>query len=214
MHEATLAMTGAKHLVTKDSGDAGGVEEKLSAAISCGCEGIVIRRPVSEEGHSLAELLDLFAPPKESVESPAFFPLFVDMRGKKVLVIGAGNVAKRRIGILSSYGADITVIAPEVPEAIEGLASACLKRKYQRGDIAAIQPFLVLAASNDRQANHEARQEAGGLDIPISLADCREACTCYFPAIVENTGFIAGLVSKNGDHTGVKKVAEGMRKLL
>ena len=56
--------------------------------------------------------------------------------------------------------------------------------------------------------------EAGSLGTPISVADCREECTFYFPAIVENEAFIAGLVSKNGDHAGVKQTAEKMRQML
>ena len=58
MNIATLKMTGAEYLVTKDSGDAGGFEAKISAARSLGCKVIVIARPVREEGYTLDELLD------------------------------------------------------------------------------------------------------------------------------------------------------------
>ena len=214
MNTATLKMTGAKYLVTKDSGDVGGFEAKVSAARSIGCEIIVIARPVQEEGYSFNELLEIFNIKEKSPETTAVFPFFVDVRGKKILVIGGGNVAERRVNILSSYGADITVISPVVSENIERLASCCLKKKYQTGDIAALKPFLVLTATDDRQANHEAMLEAGSLDIHISVADCREECTFYFPAIMENERFIAGLVSKNGDHSGVKQTAEKIRRLL
>ena len=215
MNAATLKMTGAKYLLTKDSGYVGGFEAKISAALSIGCEAIVIARPVQEEGYSLKKLLEIFNINEDkTMEDTAFFPFFVDIRRKKILVIGGGNVAERRIRILSSYGADITVISPEITENIEKLASRCIKKKYQIGDIAAIRPFLVLTATDDRQANHDAMLEAKSFDIHISVADCREECTCYFPAITENESFIAGLVSKNGDHSGVKRTAEKIRRLL
>ena len=64
MNTATLKMTGAKFLVTKDSGDAGGFEAKVSAAFSLGCEIIVIARPVEdpvqEKTYMFDELLEYF----------------------------------------------------------------------------------------------------------------------------------------------------------
>ena len=136
----------------------------------------------------------------------------MDMTDKHVLIIGGGNVAERRVRILSDFGAKITLISPKATEYIEQTVPRFLKRKYQSGDIAEIAPFLVITATDDRQANHDAMMEARSLDIIISVADSREECTCYFPAIVENESFVAGLVSKNGDHAGVKRVAEIIRK--
>ena len=141
----------------------------------------------------------------------AFFPLFVDMNGRKALVAGGGNVAERRVKVLVSFGADVTVISPEATEYIEHASLSntirLLKRKYKEGDAAAMMPFLIIAATNERQANHDIMTEAKSLNIHVSVADCREECTFYFPAIVENEDYIAGLVSKNGNHSGVKRLA-------
>ena len=60
MNMATLKMAGAKYLVTKESGEAGGFEAKVSAALSLGCEVIVVSRPVQEEGYTFNELLEVF----------------------------------------------------------------------------------------------------------------------------------------------------------
>jgi len=89
-----------------------------------------------------------------------------------------------------------------------------LKRGYRIGDVAEISPFLVIAATDDRQANHEAMKEARALSVHVSVADSMEECTCWFPAVAENDGYIAGIVSKNGDHTGVKRLAKKMREVL
>ena len=153
----------------------------------------------------------------ESTERKAFFPLFVNMSGRKALIAGGGNVAERRIKVLLDFDTNITVISPKVSEYIENAASLgtirLLKRKYTEGDITDMTPFLVIAATNDRQVNHDVMTEAKSLDIHVSVADCREECTFYFPAIADNGAFIAGLVSKNGDHAGVKQMAERMRRL-
>jgi precorrin-2 dehydrogenase/sirohydrochlorin ferrochelatase/precorrin-6A/cobalt-precorrin-6A reductase len=224
MNIATLKMTGAEYLITKDSGDIGGFKEKVSAAAALGCEVIVIGRPVREEGYTLEELVKLFnvkdagSAEKGPQERSTFFPLFIDMNEKKVLVTGGGNVAERRIRILSDFGAKITLISPEVTEYIESLAIEgkieWLNRKYQKGDIIAIKPLLVLAATGDRQTNREVMEEAVSLGIQISVADRREECTFWFPAIAESEKFICGIVSKDGDHAGVKLMAETIRKKL
>jgi precorrin-2 dehydrogenase/sirohydrochlorin ferrochelatase/precorrin-6A/cobalt-precorrin-6A reductase len=220
MNAATLKMTGAKFLVTKDSGDTGGFEEKVSAALSLCCDVIVVARPVEEEGFTFDELLVYFGiddSPKDSPEQ-RMFPLFVDMNGRMVLVIGGGKVAERRIKILADFGPDIYVIAPVVTEYIERAALLKTirlhKRKYKKEDIADIMPFLVIAATDERKVNHQIMTEARALGIQVSVADNSKECTCYFPAIAENKKFIAALVSKNGDHSGLKEMAKKTRELF
>ena len=123
-------------------------------------------------------------------------------------------MAERRIKVLEPFGPEIIVISPEVSEYIKQTASSFHKRKYQEGDIALIKPFLVIAATDDRQVNHSVMVEAKNLDIHGSIADSWEESTCFFPAIAESEGYITGIVSKNGDHKGVKKLAERIRKEL
>ena len=154
----------------------------------------------------------------KATEPAAFFPLFVDMRGEKVLVLGGGKVAERRIQILLPFGAVITVISPAASAYIAQAAAQgtvrLLARKYESGDITNLRPFLVVAATDERQANDEARREAVRLGIPVSVADAREGCTCCFPALAESKAYIAGLISKNNDHAGVRRMAKKIRELL
>jgi len=218
MNTATLLMTGADILVTKDSGDGAGFEEKVEATLGLGRRVIAVSRPVQEEGFSFGELLEIFgAGPVEEVKR-AFFPMFTDMTGRKVLVIGGGNVAERRIGILTSFGAEITVISPEVGGHIKSEAALgairLIEREYEEGDIANLRPHLVITATDRRQVNHCAMREAKSLDIYVSVSDRRDECTCCFPAIAENESFIAGLISKDGNHREVKRMAAKMRREL
>ena len=140
------------------------------------------------------------------------------MSGRKALVAGGGKVAGRRIKVLLDFGADIIVISPETTEYIERTASQgmirLLKRKYTKGDVTALTPFLVIAATSDRRINQQIALEARNLNIHVSVADCREECTCYFPAIADNGAYIAGLISKDGNHAGVKQMAEKIRETL
>ncbi|MCL1836029.1 MAG: bifunctional precorrin-2 dehydrogenase/sirohydrochlorin ferrochelatase [Treponema sp.] len=159
---------------------------------------------------------------RKSEKTPAaagtFFPLFIDMGGRKVLVIGGGKVAGRRIKGLVGFGAEITVITPEAAGYIENAAASkairLIRRKYKKGDVAALMPFFVIAATGSRQVNHAVMAEAKSLDTPVSVADCREECTCFFPAIAESGDYIAGLVSKNGSHRGAAQTAKKIREFF
>ncbi|GBU20671.1 hypothetical protein R80B4_00550 [Fibrobacteres bacterium R8-0-B4] len=148
----------------------------------------------------------------------SFFPLFIDLNGKKILIVGGGNVAERRLKVLASFGASITVISPKITEYIERASSSnmirILKREYEDDDIITINPFLVIAATDDHSVNHSVMIEAKNQNIYVSVADSRDDCTFYFPAIAENEDYIAGLVSKKGDHAGVKRTAEKIREVI
>ena len=216
MNAATLASTGAKVLVTKDSGESGGFSAKVSAALALGCRVVVIDRPEVEKGHTLDELLDIFNIKKSEKEEKLVFPLFIDIKGRKALVIGGGKVASRRIEILKKFGAEITVISPKSTEYIKQAAGRgeidLLEREYKTGDITEQKPFLVLVCTDDRLVNQTATREATGLDILVSVSDDRLECKCFFPAVCENESYTIGIVSKNGDHRGVKILAEKVRK--
>lgn len=138
------------------------------------------------------------------------FPLFVDLRGKKVVVVGAGPIARRRIGVLLEFGADVTVIAPDcdmLPEQVHGV-----RRTYQSGDLDGA--FLAVAATNDRAVNHQIGQDAVKSGIFVTVADCREESTFYFPAICKGGGLVSGVVSQGNAHQKTARAAKAIRALL
>ena len=155
---------------------------------------------------------------KEMQKQRPFFPMFVDMGGRNAVVVGGGNIAERRIKIMIDFGMKITVIAPAVTKYIERATLSqtikLLNRKYQKGDISTISPFLVITAADDRQVNRDVMLEAKELNIPVSVADSRDECSFYFPAIVKNENYTAAVVSNNGNHRGVKETAQKIRELI
>ena len=142
--------------------------------------------------------------------NPFHFPLFVDLHGKKAVVVGGGTIACRRIGVLLDFGASVTVIAPELKEPFADITWE--KRPYAPGDLA--DAFLAVAATDDRDVNRAAGEEARGLGIPISVADCREECTFYFPAVCIGNQVVAGLVSQGDGHAKTAKAAKAVRHTL
>ena len=223
MNRAVLETSKAKFLVTKDSGEIGGFAAKIKAASHCGIHVIVIKRPVSETGLSYRELLHFFHvdisvsnnPPKKSF---SFFPLFVDLREKTILVIGGGSVAQRRIGILHAFGASVILLSPSITPALQKMIDCgeidYLNKKYDSNDIERFRPFLVIAATDDRKVNHAIAQDANRQGVFVIVSDCREECNCYFPAIAGNESFVAGIVSQDGNHQGVRMMAEQIRHIF
>ena len=173
MNAALLRQTGADILVTKDTGASGGFAEKLSAAREVGATVLVIARPRVETGRTLEEMqayladkLGLAEPDQAQEGNLPRFPLFVSLAGKKCVVVGAGKIAARRIGVLKRFGAEVAVIAPEDKAGV-GLTHC---RGYEKSDLSGA--FLAVAATNDRAVNHRIAQDCAARGIPCSVADC------------------------------------------
>ena len=138
------------------------------------------------------------------------FPLFVDLHGKTAVVVGGGAIACRRIRALREFGARVVVVAPRWDDPLEGVTH--LERPYARGDLAGA--FLAVAATDDRGVNYAVGQEARALGIPVSVADRREECTFFFPALCTGAGLVAGVVSAGADHRQTARGARAVREVL
>ena len=83
------------------------------------------------------------------------YPLFLDLAGQRVVVIGAGNVATRKIRTLLAVSAVVTVVSPNASEMIRRLAQTkhirWLRRRYRRGDLRSM--WLAVAATDDLSVN-------------------------------------------------------------
>lgn len=143
-------------------------------------------------------------------QRPPRFPLFLDLSGKRVVLIGGGTIAARRIGTLRMFGCQIVVVSPDLKCSAEGLT--WLQRPYQAGDLEGA--CLAIAATNDRQVNHQVGLDAQAMGIPVSVADCEAECTFYFPAVCAGEDLIAGVVSTGKDHHKTARAAKAIRRAL
>lgn len=204
MNLAMLKQTGASILVTKESGRAGGFGEKLAAAEAAGVQVLIIGRPSAEAGYSLSQVMELcgISEPKNK-EKPRWFPLFTDLKGKHVIIIGGGKIAGRRIKTLVQFECQVTVIAPQGESWLDKYEKEGLlcwdKKPYTIGDIKGAD--LVLAATNSRELNQKIGEESKGLGIPVNVADCKEECDFYFPGIVISGDLVAGVTAGGKNHS-------------
>ena len=213
MNVALLYQTDAQILVTKDTGASGGFAEKLSAACETGATVLVIARPTEEEGMSPAQMQEYLKRrlhlTNRAEEAVPRFPLFVSLADKSALVVGAGKIAARRIGVLKHFGAQVRVIAPEKRAEFE---NEWIARAFEADDLKGV--CLAVAATDDRAVNRQVSVLCAERGIPVSVADCAAESTFFFPAVCEGGGLIAGLVSDGSDHHAVSGMAKRIRALL
>ena len=219
MNLATMGQINAKFLVTKETGKSGGFQEKIDAARKLGTKVILIGRPCKEEGMTLEEMFIYFQ--KEfgitQEEFLSHFPMFISLKNKKVVVIGGGRIATRRVQVLIRYGAELVVIAACQSESIKLLAGenklTLIERNYLPGDLNGA--FMAIAATDDRDVNEKVCNDARKEGIPVNVCDRKELCDFYFPAIFENGEVTGGLISKDGsNHKAAKETAARIREFL
>jgi len=128
-----------------------------------------------------------------------FYPVFLDLRGRRVVVIGGGAVAEQKVRGLIAAGAHVTLVSPDVTPALADLvgrgAIELRPRPYHGGDLAGA--WLAIAASDDRGVNEAVWAEAERLGVPLNAVDDLEHCSFIAPAI-HREGDITIAVSTGG----------------
>ncbi len=116
-----------------------------------------------------------------------FYPVFLNLNGRRCIVIGGGQIAEGKVLKLIDSGAKIVVISPDATQNIREIAGRgdveLNLRKYQTGDLAGA--FLVIAATNDRVVNQEIFEEAESLGVLLNAVDDPPRCSFIAPSIVE-----------------------------
>ena len=141
---------------------------------------------------------------------PFRFPLFVNLAGERVVIVGGGAVACRRAEVLARFGAAVELIAPRCKRQMPDIQWQA--RPYAPGDLAGA--ALAVAATDDRAVNRAVGEEARALGIPVSVADAPEECTFFFPAICTGGELVAGVIGRGDDHARTARAAKAIRHTL
>lgn len=129
-----------------------------------------------------------------------FLPLFHNLKGRTVLVVGGGEIALRKARLLAEAGAVLRVVSPEVEaqlsELVTQVSGQMVIRGYVSSDLYGC--VLAIAATDDEQLNARVSQDAKSLGMPVNVVDSPDLCTVIFPAIVDRSPLIIA-VSSGGD---------------
>ncbi|MCC6366547.1 MAG: bifunctional precorrin-2 dehydrogenase/sirohydrochlorin ferrochelatase [Bryobacterales bacterium] len=138
-----------------------------------------------------------------------YYPVFLDLRGREVLVVGAGKVALRKVKGLLEAGAKVTVVSPQWEEGFAGLDVTLRKRRFRASDVTE-STALVFAATDERKVNHAVAQAAARRRIPANVADAPEECDFLVPARLRH-GDVQIAISTGGRSP---RVAKALREKL
>jgi precorrin-2 dehydrogenase/sirohydrochlorin ferrochelatase len=116
-----------------------------------------------------------------AIAAPLYYPLFLNLSGKKTVVIGGGKVAERKMGPLLKAGAKVTVISPEITKKIARMKQKKMvqhiARLYRKGDLK--EAFLVIAATDSLPVNEQVSRDAPCL---VNVVDTPHLCNCIVPS--------------------------------
>ena len=134
--------------------------------------------------------------------------------GKKVVVIGGGTVAQRRVPVLISHGADVHVVARAATPAVEALAEqqpgiTLSLRDYRDGDLDGA--WYAIAATDDPQVNFDVVAEAERRRIFCVRADAGREGTAVTPASFDYRGLMVGVLA-GGEHRRSAAVRSAIRE--
>jgi uroporphyrin-III C-methyltransferase/precorrin-2 dehydrogenase/sirohydrochlorin ferrochelatase len=126
-----------------------------------------------------------------------YFPLFLKLKDQACLVVGAGEIAARKIDLLARAGANITVIAKEISPSVLGLQETHQLTLVQKTFAAAdLREFrLVVSATDNDATNRLVAKTATEQNIPVNVVDNPELCSFIFPAIIDRSPIIAAVSS-------------------
>ncbi|MFV0885431.1 siroheme synthase CysG [Metapseudomonas otitidis] len=129
-----------------------------------------------------------------------FLPLFHNLQGRHVLVVGGGEIALRKARLLADAGACLRVVAPEIDSQLVALVDQSQglvhRRGYASGDLEGA--VLVIAATDDEPLNAQISRDAQARGVPVNVVDAPALCSVIFPAIVDRSPLIVA-VSSAGD---------------
>lgn len=145
-----------------------------------------------------------------------YFPMFIDISEKKIVVIGGGNIAGRRVGTLQKFSGQIQVVAPEICEEMQSF----LKEGKIRWEKAVYSPEvidgadIVLAATDDAACNEAIVRECRKRGILVNTAHKKELCDFYFPAIAMKEEIVAGITTSGMSHKRARQARESLECAL
>lgn len=117
---------------------------------------------------------------------PLYYPVFLDLRGRRVVVIGGGEMGEEKVSRLLPYEAKVVVVSADVTDEVAGLAVdgeiEWIKRPYRQGDLEGA--FITIVAdTSDEAVNRAVSEEARERNVPLNVADVTHLCTWITPSV-------------------------------
>ncbi len=136
-----------------------------------------------------------------------YLPLFVDVTNRRCLLVGAGEVAQRRLNWLLAAGAHVVVVAPEVGDEVRALCSGrgeVRTREFEPDDVVGM--LLVIAATNDADVNRAVHKAATAHAVLVNTVDDAALSSVIFPSIIHRDPVIVAVSTGGRSPTLARRV--------
>lgn len=142
-----------------------------------------------------------------------FFPLFIDLKNKNILVIGAGKIAFRKVETLLKYSTNITVITKNIKEE-KFLTLRNIDIKIGEFEETLLKDkFLVVAATDNPEFNKYIYELCNSKNILVNNITSKEDMNCRFVSILETTEYQIGISAK-GNPSKSKTLKNKLKNML
>ena len=146
----------------------------------------------------------------------AFYPLYIDLEGKKCVVVGGGDVAERKVASLLECGAEVEVISPELTPGLIKLADEgklrIKGREYESGDLEGA--TLAIVATDNNAVNKEVHREASENRIPVNVVDIPELCSFIVPSTVRRGDLVISISTSGSCPALAKSIRKHLQQLF
>ena len=126
-----------------------------------------------------------------------YFPVFLDLKQRRCLLVGGGDVATRKGRLLAKAGAILRVVAPQISPELRDLVQQCQGeihlREYQASDVDDC--VLAIAATDIDSLNQTISEDAKAKNIPVNVVDSPALCTYITPAIIDRSPLVIAISS-------------------
>ncbi len=145
-----------------------------------------------------------------------YYPVFFDLTGRRVLVIGGGRLALEKVRGLLAAEADVCVAAADLSAELAALQQQGrirhLHREYQNGDMNGC--ALVMAAADDPADNARLQADAREIGVPFNAADDPQHCDFILPAVVRQPPVTLAVSTSGGSPAAARRLREELTDYL
>nr|WP_205297412.1 siroheme synthase CysG [Pantoea multigeneris] len=143
-------------------------------------------------------------------------PLFADLKGRPVLVVGGGDIAARKIELLHRAGAQVQIAARELCEELQAQRDAqqveWIATSFEPAQLDKV--FLVIAATDDNALNSQVFDEANARFRLVNVVDDQPKCSFIFPSIVDRSPLVVAISSSGTAPVLARLLREKIETLL
>ncbi len=143
-----------------------------------------------------------------------YYPVNLDIRNRKCLVVGGGDVGTRKVITLLECGASVTVVSINASEKLLKLAESgnieLKRRPYTGTDLDGM--FLVICATDNERLNLQVSIDAENLNMLCNIADRPDACNFILPALVKRGDLVIAVSTSGKSPAFAKKLRKDLEK--